>query len=192
MPPHVNLARLSPVHVNAALLYAQGYTQVQIAEQLELSQAAVGYWWKSPLFVEKVQEFQREIFAESIQYARNKIGVLQAKAVDRLEHLMEHAHSEAVQLGATREILERGPLRIQRGPGDQKISTGTVILSKDMLIAMAQVAEMTGDQSLLDTMHALPLMQEPVLDAPETEATEDASPGLEQMPSEENADAPAL
>ncbi len=155
------LHKLSPVHCDAALLYAQGYTQVEIAEHFNTYQQHIQMWCQSPVFKEKVAEYQREIQSEAIAYAKNKLATLHVKAVDRLEHLMEHAHSEAVQLGATREVLERGPLRIQRGTEGQKVSTGAVILSKDMLIAMSRVAEMTGDSHLLESMQALPLMSEP-------------------------------
>ena len=95
--PTPRLSKLSPVHCDAALLYAQGYTQVEIAEHFKTYPQHVQYWCQSPVFKEKVAEYQREIQAESLAYAKNKMATMQAKAVDRLEHLMTNAHSEAVQ-----------------------------------------------------------------------------------------------
>lgn len=175
---------LTTLHKDAALLYAQGYTHEEVAQHFQVDVQAVHRWARSPLFQEQLEVYRRDIRAEALSYAAQKMGMLQAKAVDKLESLMQTANSEAVQLGATREILERGPLRIQRGSESQKVTTGAIVLGKDMLMAMAQVAEMTGDQVLLESMQGNPLFQA----QEQSEDCEEAEDPQDPEESEESAD----
>jgi hypothetical protein len=146
--PYSDLIHLSPLHEEAALRIAQGHRQVDIAEHCQVAPDTVHHWVASPIFAEKVEEFKRRIQAEMIGYSTHKIAVLQGKAVDRLEYLMEHAESESVQLGAVKEVLDRGPLVNKRANQPQELPGSKVVLEEKLLVAMRRVAIMTGDTQM--------------------------------------------
>ncbi len=154
------LQHLSPLHDEAALLMAQGHKRQDIAAHLNVTESTVTRWKQSPLFAERVEEFQRQIQAESLTYAQEKMTHMQVKAVERLDYLIDQAESEAVQLGAVREVLDRGPLAIKRGPGNDAGGRGGIILEAKMLIAMQQVADMTGDTEMRQALEMIQMPQE--------------------------------
>jgi len=168
------LQSLSPLHEEAALLLAQGHKQKDIAAHLNVAEMTITRWKQSPLFEQKLTEFKRQIHSESLAYAQEKMGHMQVRAVDRLDFLIDQAESEAVQLGAVREVLDRGPLRVQRGPGGDA-PKGGIILEAKMLIAMRQVAEMTGDTEM---RQALEIIQLPASEPPSESKPDHASDGL--------------
>ncbi len=155
--PLPELQSLSPLHEEAALLLAQGHKQKDVAQHLQVAEVTITRWKQSALFQEKLTEFKREIQAESLSYATEKMSHMQVRAVDRLEYLIDQAESEAVQLGAVREVLDRGPLRVQRGPSAETARTGAIILEAKMLLAMRAVADMTGDQEMSQALQILQL-----------------------------------
>ena len=167
------LHSLSPLHEEAALLLAQGHKQKDVATHLQVTEMTITRWKQSPLFESKLTEFTRQIQAESLSYAQEKMTHMQVKAVDRLDYLIDQAESESVQLGAVREVLDRGPLAVKRGPGQESAGQGGSILEAKMLIAMKQVSEMIGDTEM---RQALEVIQLPVSE-PESEPA-DAPDGL--------------
>jgi hypothetical protein len=167
--PLPELQSLSPLHEEAALLLAQGHKQKEVAAHLQVAEMTLSRWKQSPLFEHKVTEFLRQIQAESLSYAQEKMGHMQVRAVDRLEYLIDQAESESVQLGAIREVLDRGPLKVQRGPSDGPVKGG-IILEAKMLIAMRQVSEMIGDTEMTQALEVIqmpPVSESESPDAPD-------------------------
>lgn len=159
----------NPLKLHAAALLAQGLTHEQVSEQVGIARVTVTGWLSSHDFRAKVKQLQEEITQEITSYTTEKMKRLQVKAVDRLDGLLD-SQSESIQLNAVKEVLERGPLRIQKGLNLDKIAPGTVILGERMLIAMQQVSEMTGDDEMLTTL--TPLLDIPTPSGENEESTE--------------------
>lgn len=147
-----NLLDLHQLQRQAALYLAQGHRTQDVAEQLGVSRRSVELWMQAPLFKKLVQQYQEQIAEETTRYTAHKLQELQAKAIDRIEHLMEHAESEAIQFNSAKFALENGTLRVQRGIDLSKTAPGTVILHDRMLIAMQQVADLTGDSEMMQAL----------------------------------------
>lgn len=156
------IIKLSSFHKHIAFLVAQGQSRSQIQEQFGVTSTTISVWLNMPAFREQVATYQKQIEDEVVTYATQKMKHLQSKAVDRLDWLMDHAESESVQLGAVREVLERGPLRIVKGIDLSKMAPGTVVLQERMLLAMQQVSQLIGDEEMSSAL--LPMLQEEVTD----------------------------
>ncbi len=167
----INHFTMTPIHHQAAALIAQGKKPGEIAEYLGVLPVTLSAWKRSPAFQEILAEYRKEITDESLAYVKQQINTLQVKAIDRLDKLLE-ADSESVQLGAVREILERGPLRVIKQGEGTLIQPGQVILSERMIVAMRQVSSMVGDQEMMQVIE--PVYQEVATPLPSEEGSEGA------------------
>lgn len=67
------MANLPPAKEQAALLLAEGWKQVDVAEELDRSPVTISRWLKEPEFADRVNALRHDLTAQSVDLLREKV-----------------------------------------------------------------------------------------------------------------------
>ena len=97
------LTQLTPRQQRFIHLYLTGqYTQTELANIVEIDIATARKWLRNPTVQEYIEEFQKE----EHEIVENAIKNMRAKALERLNELMD-SKNDNVALQATKDVLDR-------------------------------------------------------------------------------------
>lgn len=90
-------------------------TPEQISQKMALKLSTLTQMMRRPDFLKVVEKVREKTYGsldkqleEDAKSVRQKIVDVQADSFDRLEHLMEHAASEGIQMHIAQDFLDRG------------------------------------------------------------------------------------
>ena len=109
--PQQPLQNFTPRHMDIIRRLVTGQTQREIAGEMGYTESRLSIIINSPLFQHKLKEYQKQVadkLAENIGNIDNRVRILQPKALDTLEELLEKKGNDRLRRDCAKDILDIG------------------------------------------------------------------------------------
>ena len=109
--PQQPLINFTPRHMDIIRRLVTGQTQREIAAEMGYTESRLSIIVNSPLFQHKLKEYQKQIadkLADNIGNIDNRVRLLQPKALDTLEELLEKKGNDRLRRDCAKDLLDIG------------------------------------------------------------------------------------
>jgi transcriptional regulator with XRE-family HTH domain len=126
--------KLKENQIIAAQLMAQGLKASQIAKKIKVRQETISRWKQDYDFIEKVDEFSKEILKGSFQ----KIQGLSTLAIQTLENIMQNSSNDRDRMTAASKVLDLVNFKENLKEHQTSKQENETIFSKEKVAEMAR------------------------------------------------------